>query len=497
MIGKNINFSSNEYALEMSLSDDIIYHQPINIDQHLAQGELLDDIDEYGFTPIIQCAIVGNISAAEQLLARGIDIDKPDVSGRTALHWAADNNNEALVNLLLAKGANPNAYNRGGQSVLVFPLLRENFQVKQALYQHGASLDFSQDFINAKLIGHRFELTGDVDIVTANNEYIELNYEGFILEFSIDVIRNSLMQFRNNYAARALRQYFPLLDDISLGFETAAKFLQYQHQRLGSLELEKRLQLALAQKVLILPVAYKGHAIAFIRIGRFWAKIDRGENSQREGTVNVYYMTDKQACSVTFIKQLVFQKQSENYVHGQINKALKLKPLFTLPLSPQIAGNCSWANVEAIVPTALFMMQLEDTTHFVREKIELAMIQAFEFYQQWLIWDKDRTLNECIQSFKQSNEQRQASKVAILGAILFQTCNFGNLTHHARAEKIIEILMLPKFHYVLRSYLEAYCVRQLTPRGNNLLKFLEDVGIDSDIGIQSIATQVKDNKSPT
>lgn len=483
----------------MSLSDDIIYHQPINIDQHLAQGELLDDIDEYGFTPIIQCAIVGNFDAAKALLARGVDIDKPDVSGRTALHWAADNNNETLVQLLLAQKANPNAYNRGGQCVLVFPLLRDNHQVKQALYNSGASLDFAQDFINAKLIGHRFELTGDVDIVTADNEYIELNYEGFILEFSIDVIRHSLMQFKNNYAARKLRQYFSTLDEISKGFAMAAEFLKYQHQRMESLELDKRIQPSLSQRVLILPVAYKGHAIAFIRVGRFWAKIDRGENSQKEGTVNVYYMEETKKCSVSFVKQLVFQKQSENYVHGQINQALQLKALFTLPLSPQVAGNCSWANVEAIVPTALFMMQLEDTTNFVKNDIEMAMFTAFDFYQQWLTWDKDRTLSECIQSFNDKNcsVQRQASKAAILGAILFQTCNFGNLTHHARAEKIIKILMLPQFHYVLRSYLEAYCVRQLTPRGNNLLKFLEDVGIDVDIGIQSIATQVKDKKSPT
>ncbi len=481
----------------MSLSDDIIHHQPINIDGHLAQGELLDDIDEYGFTPLIECAIVGNVLAATSLLERNVEVDKPDVSGRTALHWAADNNNEALVKLLLSKGANANVYNRGGQSVLVFPLLRDNWLIKQTLYKYEASLDFALDFINAKLIGHRFELNGDVDIITADGEYIELNYEGFILEFSIDVIRHSLMRFRNNYAARRLRAYFSHLGEISYGFETAAQLLSYQHQRLEAFELEKKITPLLEQSVLILPVAYRGHAIAFVRVGRFWAKIDRGENSLKEGTVNVYYMDDVSACSVTFIKQLMFQKQSENYVHKKINNALKLKPLFTLPLSAQVTGNCSWANVEAIVPTALFMLQLEDSTTFVRENIEAAMINAFDFYQRWLTWDKDRTLDECIQSFKESQPQRQASKAAILGAILFQTCNFGNEIHIKRAEKIIKILMLPEFHYVLRSYLEAYCVHQLTPRGNNLLKFLEDCGIDSDIGIQSIATSVKDKKSPT
>lgn len=481
----------------MSLSDDIIYGHPINIDAHIKQGELIDDIDEYGFTALIQCSIVGNVEAAKLLIAYGALVDKPDVSGRTALHWAVDNNYAELVNLLLAHNANPNAYNRGGQSVLVFPLLRDHWLIKQTLYKAGASLDFALDFINAKLIGHRFELCGDVDIVTSKGEYIELHYEGFILEFSIDVIRHSLARFRNNYAARRLRSYFSHLGEITYGFETAAQLLSYQHQRIESFELEKKIAPLLSQSVLILPVAYKGHAIAFVQVGQFWAKIDRGENSQKEGTVNIYHIGDLKALSAGFIRRLVFQKQSEHYVHQQINGILQLKPLFTLPLSAQITGNCSWANVEAIVPTSLFMLQLENSRNFVREEIESAMINAFDFYKRWLTWDKDRTVDECIQSFKEADLKRKASKVAILGAILFQTCNFGNKVHLKRAEKIINILMLPEFSYVLRSYLEAYCVRQLTPRGNNLLKFLEDLGIDSDIGIQSIATSVKDNKSPT
>lgn len=481
----------------MSLSDDIIYGQPINVDAHIAQGELLDDIDEYGFTPLIQCAIVGNIEAAKILIQHAVEIDKPDVSGRTALHWAVDNNYIELSKLLLAQGANPNAFNRGGQAVLVFPVLRDQYLIKQALYKSGASLDFALDFVNAKLIGHRFELCGDVDIVNAEGEYIELNYEGFILEFSIDVIRHSLGRFRKNYAARGLSSYFSHLDEVTDAFETASQLINYQHQRLDALELEKKIEPLLSQSVLILPVAYKGHAIAFVQVGQFWAKIDRGENSQKEGTVNIYHIGNLKALSSGFIRRLIFQKQSENYVHQQINSELQLKALFTLPLSAQITGNCSWANIEAIVPTSLFMLQLESSTTFVQEEIVTAMINAFDFYKHWLTWDKDRTVDECIQAFKEGDLKRKASKAAILGAILFQTCNFGNDVHLKRAEKIIKILMIPEFSYVLRSYLEAYCVRQLTPRGNNLLKFLEDMGIDSDIGIQSIATKVKDNKSPT
>ena len=479
----------------MTLADEIIYGQLPNIQQHLAQGETLDDIDEYGFTPLIECAIVGNLPAAELLLAQGVDVDKTDVTGRTALHWAADNNNLSLVKMLLAKQSDPNAYNRGGQSVLVFPLLRDHWMVKQVLYQFGASLDFAMDFINAKLIGHRFELKGDVDIVNSAGEFIELDYEGFILEFSIDVIRDSLARFKNNYSARPLRAYFSQLGEIIYAFEQAAELLKCQYLRLDALELEKRITPLVDQAVLIFPVAYRGHAISFIKVGHFWAKIDRGENSQKEGTVNIYYMDEPNKCSESFIKGLLFQRQSEHYVHQQINQELGLKRMFTLPISQQITGNCSWANIEAIVPTALFMLQLENDNTLVKEVVETCLINAMEFYQKWMTWDKDRTIEACIHGFNEVDAQRQASRVSLLGAILFQACDFENERHRQRAQKIIQILMLPDFQYVLQSYIEAYCVQRLTPRGNKLLKFLEDEGINAAYGIQSIATAVKDNKN--
>ncbi len=106
-------------------------------------------------------------------------------------------------------------------------------------------------------------------------------------------------------------------------------------------------------------MAYKGHAITFIRYGEFWAKCDRGENSLEEGSVNIFYIRNTNALSPDFLRKLIYQKQTKNFVHREINNILGLEKLFTLPLSSQISGNCSWANVEAVVPTA-FLMQLLD-----------------------------------------------------------------------------------------------------------------------------------------
>src|SRR6187431_947877 len=154
----------------MTIAQDIISRRMPEFEAYLGEGASLDDIDEYGFTPLIQCAITRQVKIAEQLIARNVDINKPDVTGRTPLHWAVDNNDVDMTRLLLMNGANANAYTRNGLSVLVYPVLRGQDPLKHLLYQYGAKLDFAQDFINAKLLGHRFELQGDVDIVNAEDE---------------------------------------------------------------------------------------------------------------------------------------------------------------------------------------------------------------------------------------------------------------------------------------------------------------------------------------
>src|SRR5262245_25084398 len=114
----------------MSIANDIIRCRVPDFDFYLREGESLDDIDEYGFTPLIETAITHQPHIAELLLARGVDVNKPDVTGRTALHWAVDNADMELVLLLLEQGADPNAYTRSGLCVLVYPVLRAQGPLK-------------------------------------------------------------------------------------------------------------------------------------------------------------------------------------------------------------------------------------------------------------------------------------------------------------------------------------------------------------------------------
>ncbi|STY28411.1 substrate of the Dot/Icm secretion system [Legionella wadsworthii] len=465
----------------MSIASDIISHRMPDFEAYLRAGETLDDIDEYGFTPLIECAITGQVHIAEQLIARKVDINKTDVTGRTPLHWAVDNNDVDMARLLLENAADPNAYTRNGLSVLVYPVLRNQEPLKHLLYQYGAKLDFALDFINGKLIGHRFELQGDVDIVNAKGEYIELDYEGFILEFTVAIIRDALKRFISSYSTRHLRDFFPLAHVIIDAFLLSEELLQYQHLPFLDKPQVERLYGILQSPMLILPAASRGHAMGFIRFGQWWAKIDRGENSLKEGSVNIYQITRPEALNIQFLQNFLYKKQPRDYFHHLINQQLGLIPMVKMPISSQISGNCSWANIQAIVAVAYAIQGLEKNSYFNSKP-------ALNFYEEWVEWDKERAIDECIQRFYLANPVRKASFAAILGGVLFQALNYENKRHLEMADKILKVLTLPEYEYILKSYLEEYCVKRLTKKGNNLLKILDDCGINPNIGVNPIAT---------
>ena len=471
----------------MTIANDIISCRVPDFDYYLREGESLDDIDEYGFTPLIESAITRQLNIAKLLVERKVDINKPDVTGRTALHWAVDNGALDFINFLLVSGANPNAYTRAGLAVLVYPILRQQNDIKHLLYQYGAKLDFALDFIYAKLLGHRFELKGDVDIVNAQGEFFELDYEGFILEFTVAVIQDSLRRFTSSYSTRHFRSKFMYLHAIMDGFSVADELLQLQqHVTLDKHQLQ-RLEHLLKSPMLILPAASQGHAMGFVRYKNWWAKIDRGENSLREGSINIYEITKEKALTLRFLQDFLYKKQPREYFHKEINNILGLKHIAHMPMSSQIVGNCSWANLQAIVAVAYALKSMSNA-----DNIDFS--DALSLYENWVEWDKDRALDEFIQRFYLADSKRKASIASVLGGVLFQACDNSIRMHLARAEKILKVLMLPECYYILQTYLDTYCVKQLTRKGNNLLKILDDCGVNPNIGVNPIATGLKDRK---
>jgi hypothetical protein len=464
----------------MSLSEAIINNDVDTVIQLVKQGASLNIIDEYGYTPLIQTAIHSSINKAAVIINAGADLNFSDLTGRTALHWAADNNNIKLCKLLLQHHANPNAYTVAGQPVLVMPILRQQKELIKLLCKHGADFDCAKDFINAKLLAHRYELRGHVDIVDKTKTFIEIDFEGFYLEFTVAVILNSLQDLRKNFGARHLRNYFKHFDKIIKSFTRASELIKYQHYNIDKEKLVSKIDKLLEHDLLIIPVGYEGHGISLLKYKNLFAHCDRGIYGQSQGTVNIYTLGNPSAFNPNFIKNLLYTRQYKSFIEDEMHAILNLTQLAQLPLSLQIAGNCSWANIEAAVPTSMFILLLAHNNRKNPYYAQQCQESAMFFYTEWLNWDKSRALQQFIHGFDKLPRIRQATKAALLAAIVFQQCDYADDDDYTRAKKIVPILVRPEFRYIVNSYIEVFLKATKTKAGKNLAELLEDFGIDTE-----------------
>jgi len=461
----------------MSISKKIIYDSDKELINFLKTNPELNFIDEYGYTPLIQAAIINSISKTKILLNAGAKVDFTDLTGRTALFWVADNNNLELCDLLLKHNANPNAYSSGGQPILVMPLMKKQLEVKKILIASGAKLDFAQDFLNAKLIGHGFELEGRVDIVDTRNVFIEVELEGFYLRFTLEVIASSLIDFKKSFGAKKLHKYFVNLDKIIRALQVAIELIRLQHYLTDIKQFLDKINSLLDNQLLILPISFGGHAITLIKFGDLFVRCDRGEFGKNNGTVIYYEMQYPERLTKSFYRELIYKRQYPEYINAGLINYLGLQPKKTLGLPIQKTGNCSWANVEAVIPTITAMLLLEERGNNNQKNCE---DEALFFYHEWREWNKTRSLDFCIQSIKEAEPARKVSKVALLASILFQACDYDNLKDRQKSNKILAILSQPDYLQILKCYAKTFSQERDNILWKNFYSYLEDVGIDME-----------------
>ncbi len=458
-----------------TLAQTIIYENKQAVAAQIAAGADVNEQDEYGYTPLIEAAIMNKEDIGLVLLEAGADVQGRDLTGRTALHWTVDNNNISFSKELLNRSANANAYSTGGLSVLVMPLLRQQQPIKELLFHYGANLSFAQDFIYAKLLGHRFELQGSLDIYSPEGRFVEMEYEGFFLEFTFGLVRDSIERFLQNFAAKPYRQHFDQLKQLSFALNNAAALTRYQHFQIDVQDFKPQIHALLQRQPLIMPLGYEGHAISFLWYGNYWIKCDRGEARKRHGSIVLYQILHPERINFDFLTHLLYTPLSRQFIEQDLEELLGLSPIGQLPIQGQVIGNCSWANIEASVAAYLwFLFNLENPKELHDDNQDLSL-DLFEF---WREWDKDRALEECIDRFHHAEPARQYSIAALLASILFQTCTKAEAVDLERAEKILPILLQAEHSYILKSYVDTYVYGLRDERGRAFHHLLDLCGVD-------------------
>lgn len=458
-----------------TLSDVILQENVGQVQRFLARGGDVNALDEYGFTPLIESAIVNNSDITKILLEHGAHPNGQDVTGGTPLHWATENNNLMLAKLLLDAKADPNLNNFAGQSPLVMPMLREHTTMRQLLLQYGADTTFAQDYINAKLAGHSFELMGVTHIVNTKNQLIDVDYEGFFLEVTIGLVRHSLSQFQNHFAARKLRRYLGVMDFIQRTLDNALSLVRYQQYLIDVKKHDAKITSLLQHDPLIIPIGYEGHAITFLTTDNIWVKCDRREDSRLYDNVMLYFIGRPENLTQSFLKHLIYEKQTGDYINNEIDQILDLRPFTEIKVEAQISGNCSWANVEATIPALFFLILLK--SNFDQSLISKYKSIALDFFHQWRAWNKERILQFCMKRFQESDFLRKAGHAEILAAILFQRYNAESGGNAMYVEPILQLLLNSPYEYILKNYLSIYYYENYTDEGKRFFDLLRSYGL--------------------
>ena len=438
----------------MQLADAIIYENEPTVVAAIKSGANVNEHDRFGMRPLIQAVICRKPAALQALLDAGADIEQGDFINRTALQWAADRGEVELCYFLLSRGANPNHFSADGQPILVNPILREQLELVELFLQFNVDYQFAQDFISAKLLGHRFELTGEADIVSPDRKFIPLSFEGFNLEFSSGLIRRSLHNFLNSIPGQKYSEYGAKLQRVLHALKNAAQLTEFGRHKDKS-PFEAAIDAILDNDLLLLPAAYQGHAITFTRYGNLWIKCDRGVGPVAN-TVVVSEIGNPYAATKQLYKHILYERKTEKFINEELPALLSLKTLTTLPTRHQLSGNCSWANVETSVPAMLYALSYAPQVHSSIRAMSSLQKEIYHFYNAWVEWDKDTALEEAIEDFEASDSVRRLSKAIILGGILVQRCNPKSSIDVKRAKRILSILTQPSYNFIVENYCKVF-----------------------------------------
>ena len=110
----------------------------------LSLGANINATDANGQTPLMYTTFKNSVYSAKLLLAeKKIELEKRDITGATVLLKSIDGYCHEIFRSLIQAGADVNAVNYYGQSILMYSIIKKQWAVALELINHGADVNYS------------------------------------------------------------------------------------------------------------------------------------------------------------------------------------------------------------------------------------------------------------------------------------------------------------------------------------------------------------------
>lgn len=122
-----------------SLAEEAECGDEVSVTTWIKEGVDPDELDAYGYTPLLNAAAMGRTNAVESLIKSGADANLHGPFGFTPLHAAAQNGHRETVEVLLKAGADVNSQNDDMDTPMHLALRAMHIEIVNMLLRNGGS----------------------------------------------------------------------------------------------------------------------------------------------------------------------------------------------------------------------------------------------------------------------------------------------------------------------------------------------------------------------
>ena len=108
------------------------------VNDYLSKGVDIDEPDRHGFTPLIYAAYYGHFPMTKYLCDKGADVNRKNDEGQTALLYAAYYNHINIAKVLLEHDADPHIVNNQGYNAYEYAKKFQFDEMLELLKAQGA-----------------------------------------------------------------------------------------------------------------------------------------------------------------------------------------------------------------------------------------------------------------------------------------------------------------------------------------------------------------------